>query len=227
MRTLSIDIGGTGLKMLVLNEQGEPVTERTRILTPTPATPDAVLTALASMKHGHGSFDRLSCGFPGVVVEGVTLNAPNLHPSWAGVELAERLTQSFGVPARVANDADVQGYGAMQGQGVELVITLGTGVGSALFVEGVLVPNLELGHAPFTGGASFEEVLGKQALKAHGKKVWREQLTRALAIWRGLFNPTQIYLGGGHAKKVKSLPEGVSVVHNRQGLLGGIALWRT
>lgn len=226
MRTLAIDIGGTGLKMLVLDEKGEPLTERTRRATPSSATPKAILDALVGMKDEHGPYDRISCGFPGVVVGGITLNAPNLDPSWAGCNLAVKLTNRLGAAARVANDADVQGFGAIEGGGVELVVTLGTGLGSALFVDGTLVPNLELGHAPFRDGLSFEQVLGKDALGASGKKSWRKALAEAVEIWERLFNPRKIYLGGGNAKKVKEVGQTVTLVDNSAGLLGGIALWR-
>ena len=224
MRTLAIDIGGTGLKMLVLDDTG-PVTERTRVLTPAPATPHAVMQALASMAPAHRPYDRISCGFPGVVVDGVTLNAPNLHPTWAGFPMADQLREVLGAPARVANDADVQGYGAMEGQGVELVVTLGTGLGSALFLNGQLVPNLELGHAPFRQGKSYEQVLGKAGLEASGKKAWRKALAEAIGTWQRLFNYRRLFIGGGNAKKVKEVPGNVVIVDNRAGLLGGIALW--
>lgn len=226
MRTLAIDIGGTGLKMLVLDEHGEPLTERARVHTPQPATPEAILVLLEQMAQTQGTFDRIAVGFPGVVVDGITQNAPNLDPSWAGFPLAEALTARLGAPARVANDADVQGYGAIEGKGVELVVTLGTGVGGALFVDGILVPNLELGHAPFEHGKSFEQVLGKAGLKASRKKAWRAALNRALGVWLALFNPRRLYLGGGNAKKVVELPdERVVRVDNSAGLLGGIRLW--
>src|SRR5439155_15374288 len=92
----------------------------------------------------HGSFDRVSVGFPGVVRRGITLNAPNLNGKWGGFHLADALTKKLGVRVRAANDADVQGYGVISGEGVELVITLGTGFGSGLFVDGKLVSNLDI-----------------------------------------------------------------------------------
>ncbi|MEZ4320914.1 MAG: ROK family protein [Myxococcota bacterium] len=227
MRTLAIDIGGTGLKMIVLDPAGEPLSERGRVPTPRPATPESVVSALAALGAGQPAYDRVSVGFPGVVVAGVTLNAPNLDGAWAGFPLAEALSGALGKPVRVANDADVQGYGAIEGQGVELTVTLGTGVGSGLFVDGVLVPNLELGHAPFRKGRSFEQELGKVALDRKGKKRWNARLVEAVDVWQRLFNPRRLYLGGGNTKKVNAtLPDNVVKVANAAGLLGGIALWR-
>lgn len=226
MKTLAIDIGGTGLKCMVLDPEGTPITERTRVLTPQPATPTAVLDALEGMFGSHGAFDRISCGFPGVVVDGVTMNAPNLDPSWAGQRLGAELQRRSGVPARVANDADVQGYGVVEGHGVELVLTLGTGMGSALFLDGTLVPNLELGHHPFRKDRTYEDDLGKEALLRLGKKRWNRRLEFAIAVTRRVFNWRVLHLGGGHAKKVRLLlPDDVRIAENRAGLLGGIRLW--
>lgn len=224
--TLAIDIGGTGLKLLVLDPSGRPLTDHVRVPTPRPATPDAVLDVIQEAA-ADLSFDRISCGFPGVVVDGSTLNAPNLDPGWAGFPLADALSTRLGAPARVANDADVQGFGAIQGRGVELVVTLGTGVGGALFTDGRLVPNLELGHAPFRDGRSFEEVLGLENLEQIGVDAWRSALTQAIGIWTALFNPRTLYLGGGNARLVGETPDGVQVVDNRAGLVGGLALWQS
>ena len=227
MRTLAIDIGGTGLKVMVLDEAGEPLTERGRVETPRPATPESVVQALVDLCADQGPFDRVSCGFPGVVTDGVVYNAPNLDEGWPGFELADVLAERLKKPTRVANDADVQGYGAVEGKGVELVITLGTGLGSALFIEGVLVPNLELGHHPFRKGKTYEQVLGSVALKSGRKKDWRSDVAEAVGCLERLFNYRKLFIGGGNAKKLKDgLPDNVQVVDNRAGLLGGIALWR-
>lgn len=225
MNTLAIDIGGTGLKLALLDEAGRPVGESVTVPTPRPATPAAVVDALIAA--APPGFQRVSCGFPGVVVDGVTLNAPNLDPSWAGFPLAAELERRTQAPARVANDADVQGFGAIEGHGVELVLTLGTGLGAALFVDGRLVPNLELGHHPFRGDRTYEQLLGKAALEADGFPVWRTRLDDAIRTTRALFNFRRLYLGGGHARLLgDGLPEDVRVVDNSAGLTGGIALWR-
>src|SRR5947208_5702702 len=149
VRTLAIDIGGTGIKALILSATGKPLTERSRVKTPRPATPQAVINAIVEMAKQQGEFDRVSVGFPGVVRRGVTVTAPNLNGKWGGFHLADALSKKLGVPVRVANDADVHGLGVIAGDSVELVITLGTGFGSGLFLDGKLVPNLELGHDPF------------------------------------------------------------------------------
>ena len=162
-RTLAVDIGGSGIKVMVLDAEGEPKTERSRLETPQPPKPEPVLEAIASLASGQGEFDRVSLGFPGVVCRGIIKTAVNLDPSWIDFDLATTLKDRLGKPVRVANDADIQGLGAIAGTGVELVITLGTGFGSALFVDGILVPNLELGHHQFRKGETYEQQLGRSA----------------------------------------------------------------
>ncbi len=226
-RTLAIDIGGTGLKALVLDHAGAPLTERVREETPKPSTPAAVLEVVDRLVAQLGAFDRVSVGFPGVVVDGVTASAPNLGAEWKGFPLAKELERRFAKPVRALNDAGVQGFGIVQGKGTELVLTLGTGMGFALFVDGRYVPNIELAHHPFRKGKTYEEYIGARALDEVGKKAWNRRVARVLAQIQPVFNPARVYLGGGNAKKLKmDLPVHVTVADNVAGLLGGIALWR-
>ncbi|MEL6491609.1 MAG: ROK family protein [Cyanobacteria bacterium J06621_3] len=231
IKTLAVDIGGSGIKALVLDEAGEPLSERDRIKTPKTATPEAVMDVIKTLVAQQGEFDRVSVGFPGVVREGVIYTAVNLHPDWEKIwkkyDLAGELSQIVGKPVRVANDADLQGLGAMQGKGVELVATLGTGIGGALFTNGHLVPNLELGHNKFRKGQTFEEQLGRAAAKKISRKVWNSRLLKAIELWERVFNYDQLYLGGGEVKHIEiDLPENVTVVPNVLGLIGGIKLWK-
>jgi polyphosphate glucokinase len=227
-RTLAIDIGGTGLKALVLDAQGTAVTERLRVETPRPATPDAVLPALVQLVSSLRPFDRVSIGFPGVVVDGTTRTAPNLHDAWCGFDLAGSVTRLLGVPARALNDAGVQGFGVIESKGVEMVLTFGTGLGCALYLDGSYVPNLELAHHPFgRGGYTYEEYVGRKALDQVGKKRWNKRVQRVIKQVLPIWNPRHLYLGGGNAKHIKAeLPASVSITSNVAGLLGGIALWR-
>jgi polyphosphate glucokinase len=225
-RTLAIDIGGTGLKALILDRQGRAITDRQRVETPRPATPAKVLAAVREIIAPLGDFDRVSVGFPGVVFAGVVKTAPNLGPGWAGLRLASRLERILKKPARVINDAGVQGYGIVTGRGLEMVLTLGTGLGCALFYEGTYIPNLELAHHPFRNDRTYEEYLGNRALEADGKKRWNRNLVLAIRQIDPIWNPDRIYLGGGNAKHVRAaLPRHVRIASNVAGLLGGIALW--
>lgn len=226
-RTLCIDIGGTGLKALVLDGAGKPKTDRVRVETPRPATPKAIIDALLALTAPLGKFDRVSVGFPGVVVRGTTKTAPNLHPGWNAYPLAQALERRFGKPTRVLNDAGVQGFGIVKGEGTEMVLTLGTGMGCALFVDGHYVPNLELAHHPFKKKKTYEDYVGMKALKKVGKKRWNQRVLEVIGQIEPIFNPTTIYLGGGNTHKLTvKLPKNVKVADNVAGLLGGIALWR-
>ncbi|MCS6901175.1 MAG: ROK family protein [Myxococcales bacterium] len=226
-RTLCIDIGGTGIKAMVLDEAGNPLCERQRVPTPRPATPEAVLATLRQLLEVLSKFDRVSVGFPGVVKENVTYTAPNLDEGWSGFPLGVEVKRLTGKPTRVLNDAGVQGYGVITGTGIEMILTLGTGMGCALFVNGVYVPNLELAHHPLRKGYTYEEYISDKSLGEIGRKKWNKRVRRVIAQILPIFNPDVIYLGGGNAKKLQGeLPPQVKVVENIAGLLGGIALWR-
>lgn len=226
VKTLCVDIGGTGLKMMVVSEAGAALTERARVETPRPATPAAVLAALKSLLTSQGLYDRVSVGFPGVVVQTVIRTAPNLDKSWAGFKLGQAMEKLCGKPVRVLNDAGVQGHGVIEGKGTEMCITLGTGFGCALFVDGHYVPNLELAHHPFRKGKTYEQYVGNAALEKIGKKKWNMRVERVIAQLAPIWNYRVLYIGGGNAKKLAlAIPRNVKVVENLAGLLGGVKLW--
>jgi polyphosphate glucokinase len=226
--TLSIDIGGSGLKAMLLGAAGHPVSERQRILTPEVPAPIAVISALDELRKLMPEFDRVSVGFPGVVKHGLTFGAVNLHPLWSGgFPLQVELERRWKKPVRVGNDADVAGYAVINGFGVELVLTLGTGLGGALFTNGRLCPNLEMGHHPWRKGKTYEDLLGRRGLDKLGKKEWNKLLQEAIAQLELLFNWEHLYLGGGNTKKIEfELKPNATIVPSESGLLGGVALWR-
>lgn len=224
--TLAIDIGGTGIKCMLLDANGAPSGARLRQPTPNPATPEAVLEVIRGLLPDT-TYDRVSVGFPGVVAEGVTLSAPNLHPTWARFHLQEALHKLTDRPVRVLNDAGVQGFGVIEGRGTEAVVTLGTGMGFALYVDGRYVPNIELAHHPLAKRRTYEQTIGNAARKLAGNERWQRRVLRALAQIQHTFNPGTIYVGGGNAERLTvTLPDNVRRVSNVAGLLGGIALWR-
>jgi polyphosphate glucokinase len=224
--TLAIDIGGSGIKAMLLSPAGKPISDRERNPTPAVPTPRAILRTLDTLRARLRSFDRVSVGFPGVVKRGVIYAAFNLHPDWVNFPLQRELEKRWRKPVRVANDAAVQGYGAIKGEGVELVITLGTGMGSALFTDGKLCPGLELGHHPWRE-KTYEDYLGRRGLDKYGKKQWNKRLEEAIAQTAATFNWDHLYLGGGNTKKITfKLPKNVSIVSNEDGIFGGVALWR-
>ena len=204
---MSIDIGGSGLKAMLLDAAGKPVSERQRVLTPAIPTPEAVLAGLDELRKLLGDFDRVSIGFPGVIKKGTTWTAANLHPTWVAFPLQAELESRWRKPVRVCNDAAVQGYGAIQGKGVEMALTLGTGMGSSLFTDGHLCPGLELAHHPWRKkGMTYEDYLGRRGLDKFGKARWNDFLQAAIKQTQATFNWDHLYIGGGNTKKILFTP---------------------
>jgi polyphosphate glucokinase len=224
--TLAVDVGGSGLKAMLLDAKGKPASDRVRVPTPAIPTPAAILKGLDKLAKQLPRFDRVSVGFPGVIKKGTTWTAANLHPRWVGFPLAAELKKRWKRPVHVANDAAVQGYGAIKGDGVEMIITLGTGMGSSLYTNGHLCPGLELGHHPWRN-KTYEDYLGRRGLDRFGKKQWNKLLALAIEQTSKTFNWDHLYIGGGNTKKISiELPENVKIVSNQSGILGGVALWR-
>ena len=225
-RTLCVDIGGSRTKAIVVDERGQPVTERVRLDTPRPALPEAVLGVIVQLAAQSGKFDRVAVGFPGVVQAGIVKTAPNLDPAWSGFNLDQALEASLKKPVRAANDAAVQGLGAISGKGLEMVITLGTGVGCALYSDGRLAVGLEMAHHPFRNGKTYEECLGNAAFLDDGKKKWNRRLREAIGNWERLVNYDRLFLGGGNTEFITfDLPANVIVSSNQEGMYGGLGLY--
>jgi polyphosphate glucokinase len=226
-QTLAIDIGGSHIKASVLDIHGDLLADTQHVTTPHPAGPRQVLKAIAGLAKSLGPFARISAGFPGAIREGRVLTAPNLGTAaWRGHDLAGSLQDLLGKPARVLNDADVQGLGSIAGTGFECVLTLGTGVGSAFFLDGRLLPHLELGQHPIHGRKTYDRYLGEAALEAKGAKVWNRRLRHVIEIVDTLTNFDLLHLGGGNARLIDfDLPKGVRIGSNRAGIIDGIKLW--
>jgi polyphosphate glucokinase len=238
--TLAVDVGGTGLKASVLDALGTPVAERVRIETTYPAPPAKLVADLAGLVRSLPPYDRVSVGFPGVVRGGRVLSAPHfvtahgpgsevvasLVEAWTGLDLAAALSEAFGKPTRVVNDADLQGAAVVSGQGLELVLTLGTGFGTALYYDGHLAPHLELSHHPFRKDRTYEDELGDNARRRLGNKKLNRRLREAIATLDRLVFFDRLYVGGGNARHVEGdLGPKAALVDNRAGILGGIRLW--
>jgi polyphosphate glucokinase len=238
--TLSIDIGGTGLKASVLDAQGNMLHDRLRSLTRYPMGPDTLVKALVELVQPLPHYDRISAAFPGVVRGGHILTAPafvtvsglgtdedpQLAEAWHRFDLAGALTGALQRPARVLNDADMQGLDVVQGHGVEVVITLGTGFGSAFFEDGRLGPHLEMAHHRFRKSQTYNEQLGDAARKDVGIERWTKRVVKAIANLRVLATFDHLYVGGGNAKRLDvELDPDVTIVDNNAGILGGIRLW--
>jgi polyphosphate glucokinase len=238
--TLAIDVGGSGLKATVLSPEGEMLSERERRETPYPCTPPVLLDELATLATSQPTYDRVSVGYPGAIRRGVVRDVtafvrpapgkpkdPDLIEQWIGYDLQSALAERFGKPVRVANDADVQGCAVVAGKGMELVITLGTGVGCAVFFDGVLLPHMELSHGRFGDGLSIEVACGEFERNKVGKHDWRKRVLDALDTFEEMVLPDHTFIGGGNAKKLDPDTIGANrtIVPNASGLLGGIKLW--
>lgn len=240
LRTLGFDVGGSGIKGAVLDAAGEMISDRVRVDTPYPCPPARLVDELVALRGKLPAHDRITVGFPGLIRGGrvrlmVALSRESfegktdedLVEAWEGFPLTETLHAAFGIPTKVANDADVQGCAVVDGHGMEFVMTLGTGVGAALFNDGRLLPHLELGHAPFRHGDTFEDQLGNAARESVGNKKWAKRVLAAIPAYRQFLFFDRIFIGGGNAKHLHEdrLPSYATVVPNTAGITGGVRIW--
>jgi polyphosphate glucokinase len=209
MQVLGIDIGGTGIKGAPVDlDTGQLVTERRKIATPQPSTPEAVTEVVKELAASFGWTGTTGATFPGVVRAGTVASAANLDKTWIGTDAAAAFGKAIGTGVTVLNDADAAGlaemtFGAGQGEhGTVLMITFGTGVGSALFTGGLLVPNTELGHIEIRG-KDAEKRASERGKEAHGWS-WKEWATRVdeyMQHMEALLSPDLIIVGGGISKE--------------------------
>ena len=211
MITLGIDIGGSGVKgALVDTEKGELVGERMRLETPQPATPVAVINVMKKIVKHFSYKGPIGVGLPGIVLHGTVWSAANIDDSWIGHKSQAAMAKSTGCPVTLLNDADVaaiaeMNFGAGAGkEGSVLVFTLGTGIGSAMFINGVLVPNLELGHLYLRNQKIDAEKYAAGRIRKEKGLSWEEwglRLNQYFQHIEFLFSPDLIIIGGGISKK--------------------------
>jgi hypothetical protein len=214
-RILVIDIGGSNVKILISR------TQRRKFRSGPQMTPRELVTQLKSLLEDC-RFDAISMGFPSPVRNGCIMTEPkHLGPGWRRFNFEK----SLGKPVRIINDAAMQALGSYQGQRM-LFLGLGTGLGSTLIWENNVLP-LELGDLPYGNGHIIENFLGKCGLKKLGEKRWKDEVLRAVVLLKKSLIADYVVLGGGSAKKLDKLPEGVELGHNRNAFLGGVRLWQT
>ncbi len=238
--TLAIDIGGSGFKASIVNSQGEMTTDRVRVDTPYPCTPETLVKSVTELVAPLMDVQRVSVGFPGLVRHGVVIEVPSLSraayggerdetlaAAWHGFDLGHALAQAFHLPTKVVNDADMQGCAVARGKGVEFVMTLGTGVGTALFNDGLLLPHLELSHGPYKHDLTVDIALGNAQRKEIGNERWAKRVRQAISNFDDMLYFDTIYVGGGNAKHLS--PDDIGpkgqVVPNTSGILGGVRVW--
>jgi len=226
-KILSIDIGGSHVKATILNDKGELQMAYDKTPTPMPSTPENMLDAIKKLVKDFPHYDLISVGFPGYVKRGVIKTAPNLgNEAWEDFDLSKELENKLGKPARVVNDADMQGLGLVSGKGLEMVVTLGTGFGTALLVDGQLMPHLEISHHPISKGKDYDEYIGDKALQKEGVKKWNSRMKKVLKVIKTVVNYDTLYIGGGNSDKLNfKLDKNIRIVTNQQGIKGGARLW--
>jgi len=227
VKILSIDIGGSHIKATILNKKGELKMDYDKIPTPAPASPDNVIKAIKTLVKNFPAYDKISVGFPGYVKNGVIKTAPNLNTKlWADVDLTKKLSDALGKATQVVNDADMQGLGVVSGKGLEMVITLGTGFGTALLMNGHLLPHFELAHLPVKTDKTYDQYIGEQALEKYGKERWNKRIQKVFEILKTVFNYDTLYIGGGNSDLLTfKLDKNMKIVTNADGIKGGARLW--
>ncbi|MEO9020561.1 MAG: ROK family protein [Ginsengibacter sp.] len=227
-KILAIDIGGSHIKATILDEEGKFLQEYEREKTPSPSSPAKVIALIKELASRLPGYNRITAGFPGYIKDGVVKTAPKLgNDLWKNIDLQKELENVLGKPALVINDADLQGLSLAKGYGVEMVITLGTGFGSAILKEGILIPHLEMSQHPVTKSKNYNDYVGEEALQKIGKKRWNKRMKKIMGILKTVFNYDHLYISGGNARLLTfKLDDNITVADNKEGIKGGAVIWK-
>ncbi|WP_029290592.1 ROK family protein [Cellulomonas sp. HZM] len=242
--TLAVDCGGGGIKASVLDAGGTLHAPAVRVPTPYPLAPALLVETIRGIAAGLPRADRVTVGMPGMIRHGVVVATPHyvrrsgprtsvdpqLVEAWHGCDVRALVESGTGLPTIVLNDAEVHGAGVVTGVGLEVVLTLGTGLGSAIFDGGVLAPHLELSHAPARHGLTYDTYIGQIERRRLGNALWSRRVLRAVEGLRPVLHWDRLYLGGGNARLVSPsvldrLGDSVVVVPNQAGIVGGVRAW--
>jgi polyphosphate glucokinase len=214
-RILVIDVGGTHIKLL-LSGQKEPLK-----ISSGPSMTPRKMVRLVKNAAQDWKYDCVSLGYPGPIINGHALREPhNLGRGWVGFDFRK----AFGRPVKVINDAAMQALGSYKG-GRMLFLGLGTGLGSAMIVDGYLQP-MELAHLAYKNGKTYEDYLGLRGLERAGKKKWRQRVSKIAQKLRTALEADDVVLGGGNCKKLKKVPPGMRLGSNENAFLGGLRMWK-
>lgn len=242
--TLAVDCGGGGIKASVLDAAGTLHAPAVRVPTPYPLPPGLLVETIWGIAQGLPPADRVTVGMPGMIRHGVVVATPHyvtrsgprspidvdLLAAWRGCDIRAAVEERLGIPALVLNDAEVHGAGVVSGTGVELVLTLGTGLGSALFDGGRLAPHLELSHAPVRWGVTYDAYVGATERRRLGNALWSRRVLRVVEGLTPVFLWDRLYLGGGNSRLItptvrERLGDSVVIVPNQAGIVGGVRAW--
>ena len=242
--TLSIDCGGMSLKASVLDSAGTFHAQPISIPTPYPLSPKRFIAALEELAKSLPKFDRVTVGMPGMIRHGVVVHTPhyitakgprtrvepNLLALWQGIDIESAISEHFKKPAIVLNDAEVHGAGLINGSGLEVVITLGTGLGFAIFDGGKLAPHFEMARAPIRRSTSYDTWIGEHERRRLGDSFWSRRIRLMVEDLRPVFYWDRLYIGGGNSRRIRpealeQLGDDVVIVSNTAGILGGVRAW--
>ncbi len=225
---LAIDVGGSHIKCTILNPEGQWQMEYKRVATPGKANPENVISTMLQLVKDMPEYEKISIGFPGYVRNGIVFTAPNLgNGYWGRIDLGQQIANALKKPVRLVNDADQLGLGVVSGKGFEMACTLGTGFGTAILIDGYLLPHLELAHHPIKKNIDYDAYIGERALKEIGKKKWNKRVVKVLDILKVVFNYERLYLGGGSAAELTiPMDQNIHLFSNQDGIKGGARLWQ-
>jgi len=242
--TLSIDCGGLSIKASVLDEDGTMHAPAVAVPTPYPLSPAKLIEVFQEIAAQLPAFDRITVGFPGMVRHGVVVHTPHyinvkgprtrvdpeLNTAWTGLDFRSLVEKNLAKPTLMLNDAEVHGAGVVAGSGFEVVLTLGTGLGCAVFDGGKLAPHIELSHAPIRRSMNYDTWIGEHERRRLGDSFWSRRIRSMISDLRPVFHWDRLYLGGGNARRIKpndlaALGDDVVIVPNAAGIVGGVRAW--
>lgn len=242
--TLGIDCGGGSIKGGVADTNGILVSEYLREPTPYPLSPRLLVELVGSIAQRLPAADRVTVGMPGMIRHGRVITTPHyitaagpgttvvpaLVDEWEGFDLASALSYALGIPALILNDANVHGCALIEGTGREVVFTFGTGLGNAIFDDGVLAPDLEFSRGPSPWGVIYDDYIGESTRREIGNVAWSRRVQDAVESLRPVLVWDRLYLGGGNAARIlpeviSALGDGVQVVSNTAGVTGAVRAW--
>ncbi|MDO9484773.1 MAG: ROK family protein [Actinomycetota bacterium] len=242
--TLAIDCGGGGIKACVIDDAGTMRAQPVRVPTPYPLSTALFVDTLSVLARGLPKADRATVGLPGMIRHGVVMNTPHyvtksgprsralpeLVTQWTGFDAQASLAMALGLPVKVLNDAEVHGAGVVTGQGLEVILTLGTGLGCAVFDGGKLAPHIELSQMPVKTDVVYDNYIGEPERRRLGDALWSRRVVRMVEGFRPVFHWDRLYIGGGNSRHLtpvsaKRLGDDSVIVPNDAALIGGSRIW--
>ena len=242
--TLTVDCGGTGIKASVLDKGGKVLIDFPYLKTPYPLSPSKLISIIDDFVNADNRIKRVTVGLPGMIRGGKVIviphyvNAsgprgvldPHLKKAWYGFDMQSMLKKKLKLPTLVLNDAEVHASAVITGKGLETVLTFGTGLGSAIFSDGVIAPHLEISHATIRYGKSIDSWIGEQARRRLGNQLWSRRVKSLIQELYPMIIWDKLYIGGGNAQRIsksalKSFDYKVKIISNSAGVTGGVKAW--